>query len=223
MRLERISLKTLRQQVYDQLRRRIISAEILPGELINIRDLARELGVSTMPVREALWQLESERVMVIESNKRIHVNTLTPEEMEEALRIRLLLETLAAERSCERRPDSLVPKVKGLLDDMEGAIANPRKYMTKNSQFHFTLYSWADSPLLLSIIDWLWARVGPYLWIQATKVDLSEDYEYHHAMYEAFAKKDKRRLTEALQKDLEDAAKLIIPLLEGPAFQVGTL
>jgi DNA-binding GntR family transcriptional regulator len=223
MRLERISLKTLRQQVYDQLRRRIISAEILPGESIHIRDLARELGVSTMPVREALWQLESERVIVIESNRRIHVNTLTPKEMEEALRIRLLLETLAAERSCERRSESVVQKVKGLLDDMEASVANPKKYMMKNSQFHFAVYSCADSPLLLSFIDWLWARVGPYLWIQATKVDLSEDWKYHDAIYRAFAEKDKERLREALRKDLEEAAKLIIPLLEEPASQVEAL
>lgn len=216
MKLEKILVKTYRQQIYDQLRRKIASAEILPGESISIKDLAREFGVSTMPVREALWQLESEEVIVIESNKRIHVNKLTPTEMEEALRIRLLLETLAAERSCERRPESQVQKAKGILDDMQASIANPKRYMMKNNQFHFALYSCADSPLLLLIIDWLWARVGPYLWIQATKVDLSDDWKYHHEMYQAFAKKDKRKLAGALGKDLRDAAELIIPLLERP-------
>ena len=97
--IERISVKTLRQEVYDQLRDKIISAEILPGEAVSLRGLAEKFGVSLMPVREALWQLESERIIVIESNKRIRVNTLTAKEMEEALRLRLLLESTAAETS----------------------------------------------------------------------------------------------------------------------------
>jgi DNA-binding GntR family transcriptional regulator len=210
-----IDLQTLRKKIYDQLKRKIISAEILPGESMNTRDLAREFGVSTMPVREALWQLESEKVIVIERNRGIQVSKLTSQEMEEALRIRLTLEPLAAERSCERRSDGLLPKMKSILDSMRLSIENPRKYMKRNSQFHFSLYSYADSPLLLSIIDWLWARVGPYLWIQAMKVDdLSTDWEYHREMYEAFADRNKKRLREALRLDLEDAARVIRPFLE---------
>ena len=99
MGIEKISVKTMRQEVYDQLRDKIISAEILPGESISLRELAAKFGVSLMPVREALWQLESERIIVIESNKRIHVNTLTAKEMDEALRLRVLLESMAAERA----------------------------------------------------------------------------------------------------------------------------
>ena len=111
--IERISVKTLRQEVYDQLRDKIISAEILPGEAVSLRGLAEKFGVSLMPVREALWQLESERIIVIESNKRIRVNSLTAKEMEEALRLRLLLESTAAERACDLRPEEAVPQVRG--------------------------------------------------------------------------------------------------------------
>ena len=94
MKLTKIPTATLREHVYDQLRRKIISAEILPGEVVTLQGLADQLGVSLMPIREALWQLQTEQVIVIESNKRIHVNTLTPREMEEILRIRLVLESI---------------------------------------------------------------------------------------------------------------------------------
>ncbi|MBW2283524.1 MAG: GntR family transcriptional regulator, partial [Deltaproteobacteria bacterium] len=63
----KIQKKTLRQQVYEQLKERMITAEILPGEQITLRNLAERLGVSLMPVREALWQLESEGAVVIEA------------------------------------------------------------------------------------------------------------------------------------------------------------
>ncbi len=77
MKLNKVDGKTLRQKVYDQLRHGIITGKILPGESIKLRDVADQFGVSLMPVREALWQLESEKVIVIESNRSIHVNELT--------------------------------------------------------------------------------------------------------------------------------------------------
>jgi DNA-binding GntR family transcriptional regulator len=52
--IERLSPKTIRQQVYDHLRRMIISAEILPGQAMTIQGLANDFGVSVMPVREAI-------------------------------------------------------------------------------------------------------------------------------------------------------------------------
>jgi len=141
MAIEKISVKTLRQEVYDQLRDKIISAEILPGQTISLRELAQKFGVSLMPVREALWQLESERIIVIESNKRIRVNTLTAKEMEEALRLRLMLESTAAERACDLRPEEAVPKVKSLLETMETSVDRPKIFMRRNTQFHFFIYS----------------------------------------------------------------------------------
>ena len=86
--------------------------------------------------------------------------------------------------------------------------------MTKNNQFHFKIYSFADSPLLLHIINLLWARVSPYLFIQDARGDLSGSMACHQEMYEAFVEKNPNRLTEALRKDLEKAAEFIVPFLE---------
>ena len=217
MKLNKLDAKTLRQQVYDQLRREIITGEIVPGQSIKLRDLAEQFGVSLMPVREALWQLESEKVIVIESNRSIHVNGLTGREMQEAMEIRLMLETTAAQRACELRPDSAVPKVKHILDDMQAAIDKPKRYMMKNNQFHFAIYSYADSAILMQMIDWLWARVGPYVYIHATKVgDLTPTMKCHEEIFEAFEKKDKEKIADALQRDLNSYARFVIDFLELP-------
>jgi len=121
---------------------KIISADILPGETISLRELAQKFGVSLMPVREALWQLESERIIVIESNKRIQVNTLTAKEMEEALRLRLMLESTAAERACDLRPESALPKLRKQLEALQGAADRPKIFMRRNSQFTFPFTPW---------------------------------------------------------------------------------
>jgi DNA-binding GntR family transcriptional regulator len=217
MKLNKISTTTLRELVYDQLRRKIISAEILPGQVVTLQGLADQLGVSLMPIREALWQLQSEQVIVIESNKRIHVNTLTPREMEEFLRIRLVLESMAAEAACELRMDHAIPKVKRFLDAMEVNIADPKKHMIANSQFHLGIYAHAESPILLRIIEWIWARIGPYLVISSKEEGNRDALRWHRGMFEAFAEKDKKRMRECLRGDLEGAAKIIIPSLKSSA------
>jgi DNA-binding GntR family transcriptional regulator len=213
--IEKISVKTLRQEVYDQLRDKIISAEILPGETVSLRGLAERFGVSLMPVREALWQLESERIIVIESNKRIRVNTLTAKEMEEALRLRLLLESTAAERACDLRPEQAIPKVRGILKAMEASLDRPKIYMRRNTQFHFSIYACSDAPLLLEILNRLWARVFPYVYTFAIlNQDKADAMRSHRQMLAAFVNRDKKRMADALRQDLEQAARIIIPALE---------
>lgn len=73
MGIEKISTVTMRQKVYDQLRSNFLNAELLPGEFIRLRGLAERFSVSLLPVREAVWQLESEKILVVESNKSIQV------------------------------------------------------------------------------------------------------------------------------------------------------
>jgi DNA-binding GntR family transcriptional regulator len=216
--IEKIAVKTLRQEVYDQLRDKIISADILPGETISLRELAHKFGVSLMPVREALWQLESERIIVIESNKRIRVNTLTAKEMEEALRLRLMLESTAAERACDLRLDGALPKLRKQLEALQGAADRPKMFMRRNSQFHISLYSLAESPLLLEMIERLMARVGPYVYTYAIAArDNTGAHDNHAKMYQGLAERNKKTVTEALRDDLEGAARLIIPALEQEA------
>jgi len=216
--IAKIAVKTLRQEVYDQLRDKIISAEILPGQTISLRELAQKFGVSLMPVREALWQLESERIIVIESNKRIRVNTLTAKEMEEALRLRLLLESTAVERACDLRPEEAIPKVKRLLEAMEASVDRPKIFMRRNTQFHFSIYSYADSPLLLEIVNRLWARVFPYVFTYFFMTqDNSKAMKRHWKMFQGLAERNKKKIMDALREDLEAAAGIIIPVLKKPA------
>ena len=223
MKLEKISIETLRQKIYEQLKQKIISAEILPGEVITINGLAREFGVSLIPVREALWQLESEKIIIIRSNRNICVNNLSAKEMEEALRIRLILESDAAEKACDHVPDAELPKIKHLLDDMEASIDNNRRFLSLNTQFHFAIYSYSDSPLLLHIINWLWARIGPYLYITGEKGrDHSVSMKCHQKMFEALLARHKLDLKKWLCEDLNQAASFIVPRL-GDANVTGEL
>jgi len=212
--IEKIDSKTLREKVYDQLRHRIIYGDLLPGHTVTLRNLSDQFGVSVIPIREALWQLETEGVIIIERNKYIRVNQLTPPEMNEVLAIRLHLESEVVERACEIRPDALIPRLKELLAAMEDSLPNPQDFLIKNSEFHFAIYNEADMPMRLQIIHQLWARVGPYLSIHAKDMGTgSYRMKFHHEMLSALEKKDGKALVYALQQDLKNAASYILPYL----------
>lgn len=167
-----------------------------------------------MPVREALWQLESEKIICIESNRRMYVNALTPDEMEECLRVRIMLESQAAVRAAQRRPDAAVAVVEEILQAMIAATSDPREYMAKNKQLHFEIYSHADSPILLHLIEHLWMRVAPYFIIHARLTPCLTDFQTTHAdMVRGFRDRDPRTLVRALRNDLETTARFIIPQL----------
>jgi DNA-binding GntR family transcriptional regulator len=215
MAIEKITNVTLRQKVYDQLRSRILDAELLPGEKISLRGLAEQFGVSLLPVREAVWQLESERVLVVESNKKIRVNHLTRQEFKEVLNLRLLLESEAVDKACQNRPQSAVKKVENILAAMEKHIeVNHKAYIKKNDQFHQTIYSYAGSPLLLELIQRLLARVNPYIYLYAiNRQDLSTPSNCHRKMLKGFSEGNSDMAVEALKQDLNHAATYILPRL----------
>jgi DNA-binding GntR family transcriptional regulator len=214
--LKKVTNKTLRQIVYERIRKNIVTAELLPGELISLRSLATSLGVSQMPVREALLQLERENVVVIENNKSIRVNKLTSKELDEILWIRLSLETMAAEKACELRADSCLPKLETLIAEMWDSTDRPKEYFKKNVKLHFSIYHLAKSPNLLQIIDGLWARVGPYLNIQILGLAHLRKVAMicHERMFQALAERDKTKMREALAEDLGRTADRIRHLLD---------
>ena len=211
---ERINSRTLRNAVYQQLRERIISGKLTPGQSISLRSIAGQLGVSISPVRDAVWQLDSEKVLVVESNKSIRVNSLDAEEMQEALRIRLLLEIQAAEMACELRSEDDLPRIRSLLGSLNASIKKPKRYVELNSKYHFAIYSCARSPMLLGILNGLWARIVPYFFLYVSNPeDLKKTVSFHTAMYEAVESRQKAKIVDALHRDLETAAALIIPIL----------
>jgi DNA-binding GntR family transcriptional regulator len=200
--------------VYEELKERIISADLLPGQEINILDLSKSLGVSTMPVREALRQLDSDQIVIIQNNRSSRINELAQDGFDEILQIRLNIETVAAKKACELRTDSDIHAIEKIVTEMQKTGDNLKQYIRKNRELHFGIYELANSPILLNIIDKLWARVGPYFNLQIfAKKHLDEFLVSHMEMYEALKNKDKTRMAQALKNDLQRAAERIRPLL----------
>lgn len=218
MKLDRVESKSLRAMIYEQLRDKIMTGEIKPGEELSLRMLAKQLGVSMMPVREAIWQLESDKILVVRNNRGIKVNTLSSGEMKEALHLRCLLETEAVTLSCNRRKsDDILIELHMLKEQMEKDGCNPRTFLELNHKFHSLLYSCAESSLLLDLIEKLWARTIPYMFLHVTSKEnliISPANSLHNQIYEHFCNRDVKKLVKALVEDITNPADYLISKMD---------
>ena len=145
------------------IRELIITGELAAGEQLRQRDLAQRFGVSQTPVREAMRRLESEGLLVCDTHRGFTVMAPDDGPVEENFQIRAALESLGASLAASKiDPDGLV-RLDSLNDRMRALADDDPAYADLNREFHFTVYEYARSPLLLSLMRLLWAALhgGP--------------------------------------------------------------
>src|SRR5687768_6198131 len=106
---------TLAQDVLDRLRRAILSGELPAGAPLPEASTASKLGVSRVPVREALVQLERQGLVVFDVTGRGAVRRFTLEDVQELLSLRAALQGLAARRAAEKATPQDVARLKRLV------------------------------------------------------------------------------------------------------------
>jgi DNA-binding GntR family transcriptional regulator len=140
----------LRDDITDELRRRILSGELAPGTRLGESALADDLGVSRIPLREAFRCLESEGLLEWTFRRGVRVVGTTAREAEIVEEIRIALELLAVRFVIERRDDETERRLQGFLDD--GGKAEREGDMPAladlNRAFHHLLAEGTGSPLL---------------------------------------------------------------------------
>lgn len=151
--------------IYRQIKQRLMTGALLPGQTLTLRTLSESLGVSQTPVREALLQLVSERALAMTPGKSVQVPVLSREELQELRAVRLNLEVMATEAATPRITKAEIKKLAAIHKDMMRDKLNNDMAGTlaKNYEFHFALYQAAKMPHLLAIIEGLWTQTGPSL------------------------------------------------------------
>lgn len=155
--------RTLHARTVELLREAITSGRLAPGERLRTQALAEELGVSRLPVREALHTLRAEGLVEFESHRGAVVASLSAEEIQEVYLLRTLLEPAAACLAAARRPDGVVADLTRLVERLEAAEAEPSRWIDLDREFHMTLYRASGQRLLCESIARLRASVERYV------------------------------------------------------------
>lgn len=202
---------TLRAAVYDELRHRLITGQIAPNVPISTRGLAQQLGVSQMPVRDALSRLAAEGAVAIRSKRSITVPPPTAARLDEIMRARLLLEPEAAAQALPFLDGAALDGLRAADAALDAALARGdlHGYMESNSRFHFLIYRARPESLLARIIETLWMQFGPLMRTVYANVDTSRLTDQHARAIDAIARRSEPALRAAIAADIADGMALI--------------
>jgi len=145
------------------IREQIITGELAAGEQLRQRDLAQRFQVSQTPVREAMRRLESEGLVIGDTHRGFTVVEPDDGPVEENFQIRAALESLGASLAAHKIDAAGLARLEELNDQMRDLGEDDPRYAALNREFHFSVYEYARSPLLLSLMRLLWASLhgGP--------------------------------------------------------------
>lgn len=157
------SLSTKSSFAYGLVRGRILLHEYAPGSTLNQAALARELGISTTPLREALRHLESEGLVELGAYRDARVTELSAEEARDLLEMRLALDPLAASLAAERRGVEDIAEMRSALIELRPLPNRPAvAELVAHRRFHRAIYAASHNELLISTLDALWDKADRY-------------------------------------------------------------
>ena len=213
-----IERRTLGDAAYLHLRELLMSGRVAPGERLSLRALAGALGVSMMPVREAVTRLVADRALEVAPNRAVRVPVMNVTQFRELAAIRIEIEGFAAELAAKASaPDSIeIISVAEKAFRAEAARARPDlpRAVALNKDFHFALYDAAGLPALVEIIGGLWLKVGPII-----NLDLRENPErlatggavrFHAEAASAIRRRDGAAARAAIAADISGTAAFLL-------------
>jgi DNA-binding GntR family transcriptional regulator len=201
----------LHNTVYDELRWRMITGRVVPGIGLSTRGVAQELGVSQMPVREALSRLAAEGAIEIRSKRRITVPAMTAERFDDLLRCRLLLEPEAARLALDSIDRQRLKRLKEIDARIDSALrtGDVNAYMEGNFNFHFEIYRAQPRRTLHQLIETLWLQFGPFMRVVYGRFGTAQLVDQHGIALQAIEAGDRVALGRAIHADIEDGMGLI--------------
>jgi DNA-binding GntR family transcriptional regulator len=197
----------------DEIRRRILS-ETFPGGFQLRQDaLANEFGVSRIPIREALLQLESEGLVRILPHRGAVVAELSTAEIEELFELRCLLEPRLLLRSAPRLEASDYEALNAVLDEYSAELRkeNASRWGALNTRFHQLLYSRAEQPRTEAIVTNLLVNTDRYTRMQLSLTNGRARAEKEHAQLARLcAAGDLDGAVELLERHIRDVGEGLV-------------
>jgi len=145
--------KVIAQEVAADIKRAIVNDMIKLGERINETQIARDMGISRSPVREALHMLKKEGVVVSIPYKGTFVNLLGKKDIEDMYVIRGLLEAYAIEKVIENKNEKILRCLRKNVEDIEKSVEKKRnkEIVTKDLEFHRNICIFSGNKKLIDI------------------------------------------------------------------------
>lgn len=205
--------RTAGQQAAHLIRQRILSGALAPGATLNQNELATALGMSRIPVRDALRTLAAEGLVRMRAHSTASVAPLGLDDLQELYEIRLALEPVLCRAAVPHLGAEDLEEMERLLGVMEQA-ASSEEWLAANNRFHGALYRRAGRPRLREIVERARLATERYTRIYQRMAVTTVDSE-HRLIYDAAATGQIRRLEALTIAHLSDGFETMYAYLAG--------
>lgn len=213
-----IQRQTVAAATVEGIRERILDRTYAEGEQLRQDVLAADLGVSRIPVREALRQLEAEGLVTFSPHRGAVVSSLSIAEIEELFALRARLESVLLRRAVPLLTDEDFERAEEILNEYDAAFRkrDVSAWGDLNWEFHSTLYSAARRPVTLSVVERLHLHTNRYARMQLalTRGEARAQKE-HGAILAAARKHDPSRACALLSAHILGAGRSLVRFLRG--------
>jgi len=210
--IARLDPVKLRENAYFALRDAFTRGAFAPGDVVSLRTLADQLGVSMTPVREAVRRLVAEGALVDTPSRTLMVPAFDARRAADLMAARLALEHLVLDRAMDRIDAAGIDALEAILNRAkDGPGQTPD--LVANHAFHFALYRQSGSEVLLPLIEGLWLQYGAYLNLIINRPAAGQiaEHAHHHEIVAALRAGDRAAAHRALEADVSRSFKFLIP------------
>jgi DNA-binding GntR family transcriptional regulator len=215
--------KQLPHQVAERLRADILEGRLHPGEWLRQERLAQELGVSQMPVREALKQLAAEGLVEHVPYRGARVVQFSHEDVEDLYECRAFIEGTAAHHAATRITEQQLLELASLRDAM-AACQTPvdlAEYRELNRRFHEIIFTASQRSFLVRTLAQLWSAFPTMLWSNIPRVAVTSvperdepDVAEHAEIVAALVARDPERAERAVRAHIRAAGESLCRAME---------
>lgn len=208
--------RTIADQVAELIRQRILSGQLKGGQPIRQEHLAAELGVSRIPLREALKQLAAEGFVTIASHKGAVVAELSVKEVEELFDLRLRLESWLLELAMPAMTAAQLVELDANLREQHRPDVLPR-WGELNWRLHEIMYQAADRPITLKLLKNIHDKIDRYLRLEITmRAGRDRGLAEHEALVEFCRQRDVAGALALLERHIKETKRGLIAALKKP-------
>jgi DNA-binding GntR family transcriptional regulator len=196
---------------YTRVRDLILSGELLPGAVLNQAVLARRIGISTTPLREALRRLAQQGFVELDAHRDARVTTLDAEEARDLLEVRLSLDPLAAALAAERRTEDDLAELRAALEGLESLPTDPSAaQLAAHRRFHSAVYRASHNARLVEMLDGLWDTTDRYrrhgLEVERDEAERAAKAREHTVIVQAVTDRDGATAAEVVRAHIQTSS-----------------
>ena len=216
--VEPLDRQTLGERVYARLADLLISGRLAPGEKLSLRAAADVLGVSIMPVREAVSRLVADKALEVAPNRAMRVPLMSAAQFRDLAKVRIAIEGHAAAQAAQHRDKddlvSIARSEEAMWVESKSPAPDLPRAVELNKTFHFAVYEAAHSPILVEIIRALWLKAGPVINLDLRanpeRLARGDAIRFHANVRKAIADGDPAAAQAGVAADISGAAEVIL-------------